>query len=95
MNIKSRITKLERLSGNGLEIVIPNVEFLGGDSAEDCTHAIASWGDGNSFHLNRRAGETSVDFTQRLVEAYMTEFEHGASHASSRIVVLEHTADLL
>ena len=94
MNFRSRLSRLEKLKGKGLKVIVPTVEFHGGDG-ENCTYATASWGDDKSFKLNRRNGESFPDFETRFVEGYLIESRNQSSSERTKTVVLEHDADLL
>ncbi|WP_299850131.1 hypothetical protein [uncultured Roseovarius sp.] len=95
MNIKSRLERLEKFNSKGLEVIIPTVKFIGGETEADCTHAIAYWGDGHSFQVERGPKENSSEFSQRFVEEYMAEIQEQLSDKNTRVAVLEHDADLL
>lgn len=94
MNIKSRIAKLEMLGGTDLKVIVPAADFSGGCN-EDCTHAIASLQEGESFEAMRKPGESYSDFYRRFVSRYIADFQRQLSSWNLRVVVLGHDTELL
>lgn len=95
MNIKSRIAKLERYCSIGHEVIVPSVEFVGGSNQEDCTHAVAFWGDRDSHRVERGKAEGFSDFRRRFVEIYKLEIQNWLCGVGLRAIVLEYDAELL